>query len=152
MFLTPGSRARPFAQIRQKQQGFAYSAPGFPPTLAMAPFASTTLATGAITDYSLGGNVSMFQLLTPSSLNTSFTGMTCAAGQLDGEQHFIINASTAGTLTLTNESGAGVAANRFRTSAGADVVLAAASSTKAGQAAIVLYSVSLQRWLAYKWN
>lgn len=152
MFLTPGSRARPFAQVRQKQQGFAYSPPGLAPTLAMWPSASTTLASGASTDYSLGVNISMFQLITPSSLNTSFTGLTCVAGQQDGQQHYLVNASTAGTLTLTNESGAGVAANRFRTSAGADVVLAAASSTKAGQVAIVLYSVSLQRWLAYKWN
>lgn len=66
----------------------------------------------------------------------SITGLRAGG---DGEQHIIINADSADTITLVNQSASSTDVNRFLSSTGADIALAV------GDAAMTIYDITTQR-------
>jgi hypothetical protein len=78
----------------------------------------------------------------------SITGLTWNAASVynvpvDGEEHMIYNAG-ASAVTLEHEHASSTAANRFKSTTGADIVLAQYEAAK------LIYITTLGRWWAYK--
>lgn len=95
--------------------------------------------TAAQNDYNPGG-VSLQQRWS-SDASRNVTGLSL--GQVDGQVHVVTNVGAA-AIVLVNESAASTAANRFTTSTGADVTLAAKEQALLG------YDGTSSRWRVSK--
>lgn len=89
-------------------------------------------------NYNPGGQ-SRFQRWS-SDASRNVTGMTFTTAQVDGQEHVIWNVG-AQNIVLQNENASSTAANRFTTSTGADLTLAAK------KCAFVMYDGTTSRWL-----
>jgi hypothetical protein len=90
------------------------------------------------------GGVSRFQRWS-SDASRNVTGLTFATAQVDGQEHIIWNVGS-NAIVLVHESASSTAANRFTTSTGADLTLAA------GKCACLVYDGTSSRWRAWLAN
>jgi hypothetical protein len=104
-----------------------------------APATTPSQITADQNNYTPSGS-SYFQRWS-SDASRNVTGMTFTATQVDGQQHQIWNVGSQ-NIVLVNESASSTAANRFTTSTGADLTLAAA------KCANVVYDGTTSRWRA----
>src|SRR5579883_1121711 len=84
--------------------------------------APTALSSGTTNDWNLGATNTYFMITTASSANATITGIT---GGADGRMIVLVNANSAGNITIQHDDGSSsTAANRFNLPGNSDIIMA----------------------------